>query len=400
MPSPLADVKVIELAQGISGPYCAKMFADMGAEVIKVEEPGSGDFLRGQGPFLDDLPHPERSGEFLYLNANKLGITLNIRTATGREMLIQLLSQADIFVESYPRQTMETLELNYAALRKLNPRLVMTSITPFGHTGPHRDFRSYDIGITAAGALAYMTGSPDREPLSTPGSQGSYYSGANAAAATVLALYGRDLKGIGQHVDLSQIACFGMQFSVAAGAVIRGSAYGRRYGQRIGGIYPYGVLPCKDGYFYVCTIDDRMWQRILEMMGNLEWAKDTRFATTSSRFECADELDGLLSPWFMAHTKAEIYKRCREERVPGVPMQTMEEVVNSEHLKAREFFVQIEHPEAGKLEYPGAPSKCSTLGWQLRRPAPLLGQHNREVLCARLGYTEQDLADLRRSGVI
>ena len=397
---PLSDLTVVELTQGISGPYCTKMLADMGAEVIKVEEPGSGNFLRGQGPFPDDVPDPERSGEFLYLNTNKLGITLNIKTRRGRKILGELLSQADVFVESYPRQMMEELGLHYEAVKKLNPKLVMTSITPFGHTGPYRDFKAYDVSITAAGAMSYSTGSPDREPLSMPASQGSYYPGANAAAATMLALYVRDVKGIGQDVDLSQIACFGMSFAIAGGVAIRGEVYAQRFGHRLGGVYPYTVLPCKDGYFRLCTIEESMWQRVLEMMGNPEWGKDSRFADTSSRFQHADELDALMGPWLMSHTKAELYKLCRDKRVPGTPVQTMEEVVNNEHLNAREFFVKIEHPEAGKLTYPGAPCKYSTLRWEVRRPAPRLGQHNEEVYCGRLGYTEQDLADQRRAGVI
>lgn len=397
---PLSDLKVVELARGISGPYCAKMLADMGAEVIKAEEPGSGDELRNQGPFPEDIPHPERSGEFLYLNANKLGITLNLRTSTGREIFKELLSRADAFVSSHSVKMLTALGLDYPSVKQINPKMVMTTITPFGHSGPYRDYKAYDLSITAGGAMSYSTGRPDREPISTPGSQGSYYAGISAAAATMVALYAREVKGIGQHVDISQIAAIGLPFALAASVAIRGEAYAQRFGHRLGGVYPYTILPCKDGYYRFCTIEDSMWRRVVEMMGNPEWAEDPRFESSPSRFDHADELDALMAPWLMAHTKEEIHGLCRRYKVPGTPVQTMEEVVKDAHMNAREFFVEIDHPEAGTWKYPGPPGNYSSFRWQVKRPAPRLGEHNEEVFCRRLGRSRQDLADYRRCGVI
>jgi len=159
-------------------------------------------------------------------------------------------------------------------------------------------------------------------------------------------------------------------------------------------------LPCKDGYFRFCTIEESMWQRILEMMGNPEWADDPRFVDSPSRYQHADELDSLMAPWLMSHTKAEIHRLCRKYKAPGTPVQNMEEVVNNEHLKKRGFFVETAHPEMGKIKFPGAPCKFSSLSWELKRPAPRLGQHNEEIYCGRLGYSKQDLVEKRSTGVI
>jgi crotonobetainyl-CoA:carnitine CoA-transferase CaiB-like acyl-CoA transferase len=191
-----------------------------------------------------------------------------------------------------------------------------------------------------------------------------------------------------------------MLFAIAGGVAIRGEAYAQRFGHRLGGVYPYTVLPCKDGYFRLCTIEESMWERVLEMMGSPEWGEDPRFQDSFSRFQHADELDALIIPWMMAHTKAEIYELCREKRVPGTPVQTVEEVVNNDHLNERGFFVEIENEYGEVQKFPGAPCKYSTLKWDLRHPAPRLGQHNEEVFCNRLGHQRERLVDYRRTNVI
>jgi len=398
----LSDLKVVELAEFISGPYCTKMFADLGAEVIKVEEPGVGDVTRREGPFPDDVPHPEQSGEFLYLNTNKLGITLNTKAATGIKILKELLRQADVFVESSSRRVMEELELDYESLRKVNPNLVMTSITPFGHTGPYRDYKGYDISITAGGGLSCRLGFPDREPLQMPAYQGSYFSGAIAAAATMLALYARDIGCPAQYVDISQLRCFATIFSMGSTAFLRDQAVSKRFGRQMPFIWPYTVVRIKDGMAFIGAIEEKHWQHGLQMMGNPEWAKDPRFENIYTRFEHKDEVESLMEPWLMSHTKADLLRLGRELGFTGgwAPLQTVDDLINSEHLKERGFFVEVDHPEAGRQKYPGAPYKLSETPWKIERPAPVLGQHNVEIYCDRLGYTKQNLVDLRRTGVI
>ena len=401
----LSDVKVVELAEFISGPYAAKMFADMGAEVIKVERPNVGDVTRRLGPFPNDVPHPERSGQFRYLNSNKLGVTLNTNVATGVKILKELLSQADVFIESNPRRTMKKLELDpNSLLTKVNPRLVVTSISPWGHTGPYRDYKGYDISITAASNVSCRLGFRDQEPLQMPAYQGSYYAGVNAAAATMAALYARDMGGLGrgQHVDISQIACFATQFTLQATIFLHEQGVSIRTGRQMPGVYPYTTLRCKDGSVLLASLEEKHWQSILEAMGNPEWANDPRFATVRSRYPHRHELNTLIESWLVSHTVADLIRLWKETKgtVAMSPFLSVAELVRSEHLEEREFFVEINHPVAGKLKCPGAPYKLSETPWEMRYPAPLLGQHNEEIYCGRLDYSKDELVQLHATAII
>ena len=398
----LADLRVVELAEFISGPYCTKLLADLGAEVIKVEKPGVGDISRRLGPFPNDIPHSEKSGLFLYLNTNKLGITLDIDTATGKEILKELLKDADVFVESNPRKTMEELELDYETLRKINPQFVMTSITPFGQTGPYRDYKCHDINISSASGLSAPQGFPDREPLTMPAHQCSYYAGTTAAAATMVAVYARNIGHQGQHVDISQVRCWATTDSINVSRFVTDQAVRPRTGRQMPGVFPYTVMPIKDGMALMVIVTESDWQAILNMMGKPEWAEDPRFQTQYSRYEHREEVMSLMKPWLMSHTRAEIFKLSLEAGAfrACVPLQTVDEMVNSVHLKEREFFVEIDHPEAGKLKCSGAPYRFTETPWAIRCRAPVLGEHNEEIYCHRLGYTKQDLARLRVTGAI
>lgn len=398
----LEDLKVVELADFISGPCCTKMLADLGAEVIKVERPQVGDISRRLGPFPGDVPHPEKSGLFIYLNTNKLGITLNIETPKGQKILKELLKNADVFIESYPRKMMEKLKLDYKSLKKINPQLVMTSITPWGHTGPYRDYKGYDINISAAGALSCRLGSPDREPLVMPAYQTSYYAAVTAAAATMLAVYARSAGHAGQHVDISQVRCWATSYSLTVTRFLTQQNVGMRTGRVQPGFFPYAILPVKDGAVLMIAITEDEWQLILDMMGKPEWANDPRFQTMYSRYEHREELMSLMKPWLMSHTRADIlnlgmemgaFKCC-------VPLQVVGDMINSQHLKERNFFAEIEHPGAGKLKFSGPLARLTETPWAIRRRAPFLGEHNEEIYSNWLGYTKQDLVRLRASGVV
>ena len=399
---PLSAIKVVELAEYVTGPYTGKFFADLGAEVIKVEEPSVGDLSRKEGPFPSDVPDPERSGQFLYLNTNKLGITLDVKTATGRDILKQLLTDADLFVHDRPPMFMKTLGLDYESLKELNRRLVMTSISPFGQTGPYRDYKAYDINISAAAGVTHRQGRPGREPLSMPAYQASYFAGVCAAGATMCALYARDIggSGMGQHVDVSQEGALIAVTGLSMGATVIRQQVAGRLGHRIAVIWPYAALPVKDGVFYICSLTEQHWQTWVKVMGDPEWARDPRYETQYKRGAVPDEMERLVEPWLMSHTKAEFEQLCREHHLPWKPMQTIEELFEHDQLKARDFFIEVDHPKAGRLRYPGSPVKCSTMRWKIKSPAPLLGQHNEEVFCHRLGYTKQDLVNMSRTGII
>ncbi len=398
----LADFKVVEWGNFISAPYCTKLLADMGAEVIKIEPPGTGDETRRYGPFPNDVPDGEQSGLFLYLNTGKLSVTLNPATATGQEIFLALLAQADVFVENQPTSYLEKLGLSYGRLRESNPRLIITSITPFGLTGPYANWKGYDINSCALGGISASMGYPDREPLRPPEDQTYYQAGLMSAIATLIAVYSRDVTGEGTHVDLAEAETWA---TFHTGIGIQAFLEEGRTRQRTGHFAPHrnyidGVLPCKDGDICLDTPQNRQWRRFLGVMGNPEWANDPIF---KDRTETAEkhwkQADAYLYEWLKDHTKEEIFDTLQKNKVPAAPLRTVDEVVNDEHLAARGYFSEMTLPSGRKVKVPGVCYKFSRTPYQLR-PAPCLGEHNVAIFTDRLGYSRADLAAFRRCGVI
>lgn len=399
----LADLRVLELGEFVSAPYAAKMMADMGADVIKVERPRVGDEARRYGPFPGDTPNRERSGLFLYLNTSKRGITLDLETATGRDIFLELCKWADVLIENKHPAELKPLGLDYQALSRVNPRLIVTSVTVFGHSGPYKDYKGYAINATAFSGVASRIGDPQREPLTTPLSRGDYWGAINAAASTMVALFARRKTGRGQHVDISSAECMSTLInSLNVMDFVDVGFYPTRNGIRLKYIgYPWVILPCKDGYFSLITVQDRHWQRFIELMGNPEWAKNPRYQDRDAMGKLyPEEVDELVKPFLATRTKKQLWEQCRANQIPFHAVQDMEDLVNCPQLASRGYFVDIEHPEAGRLRYPGAPYKLSETPWRARRPAPRLGQHNAQVLCGLLGFSAVDLTDLRRTGII
>jgi len=403
----LQGVRVIELAQLVAGPYCAKLLADLGAEVVKIETPLIGDVARRKGPFLNDVPHPERSGLFLYLNTNKLGITLNIETETGKELFEQLVKWADILIEDNPPRVMPELGLGHENLRAINPRLIMTSITPFGQTGPYRDYKAYHLNSFHAGGEPHImhgnSVAPDRAPVKGPGLIGDYDCGLSAATATLAALYARAATGSGQHIDISK------QESAIALDRVDNLIYPNRHKEetreavraRAKGLGMIGgLMRCKDGYVMLVAVQENQWRGLVELMGHPEWTMDERFKDERGRTLHAREITSLVQQWMLDKTADEVFRGGQQRGAPVGKINSPQDVVNSPQLRWRGFFVEIEHPETGKIEYPSAPYKLSKTPWAANRPAPLLGQHNEEIYCRLLGYARQDLATMRENGVI
>jgi len=401
----LSGLKVIERGEFISGPYCGKLLADLGAEVIKIERPGLGDKARSHGPFPQDIPHPEKSGTFLYLNTNKLGVTLNVRSTTGAEIFKQLVKQADILVDNNPPREVEELGFNYESLKKLNPRLVMTSITPFGQTGPYRDYKSCDLVSFHFSGMAYLNPSDgvndieQEPPLMGPPNQGDIVAGLTAAVATLSAVFARHMTGSGQHVDLSQYeALASMTRHQLGNYTVEQFPWIREKEKR-----PHAssdIYQCVDGLVYIICGDDRIWERWVEAMGNPEWAMSEVFLDITSRRENRDAAKIMIEEWTKERTVDDVVRIAEAARVPCRPLNTVKESVNSELLEARGHFVDVTHDVAGKFKYPGAPYKLSGTPWRVEHPAPLLGQHNEAVYCGRLGYTTTDLLIMRAQGVI
>ncbi|MDO8673460.1 MAG: CoA transferase [Dehalococcoidia bacterium] len=400
----LSGVKVIDLTHYISGPYCTKMLADYGADSIKVEKPGDGDGARKLGPFLKDEPHPEKSGFFAYLNTNKRGMTLNLKTETGKAIFLRLIADADILVESYSPRVMPGLGLSFERLKEVNPRLVMVSISNFGQTGPYKDFKASELILNAMGSEMFSRGISIREPLKLGGNAVQFQAGSVSAVATSVGYWAALERGYGDHLDISifetQIGSIDSRGSALVGYSYSGKVAMRRvHGASRG--YPNGVYMCADGYIQIGHSAPEFFPRVLKMLGNPEELGDPAMALPAGQMD--DDLRGIFDayfiPWCLERTKQEIFLKAQAVGLPAGPINTMEDIAKDAHFEAREFFVDVEHPVMGELKMPAAPFRMTASPWKVRRPAPLLGQHNEEIL-GDLGFTKEDLVRLRETGVI
>ncbi len=375
----LEGVRVLELGNMVSAAYATKLLADLGADVIKVEEPG-GDLARTRGPFPQGQPDPEQSGLFLYLNTNKRGVTLDIRQ--DAERLHTLIAQTDVLIHNYAPPTMAELGLSYTAFQQVNPSLVMCSITPFGLTGPYKDYRAYELNLAHGGGWAWLSPGasdwPDLPPLKAAGHQADFQGGL-AAAMTSLAAYGKAYEtGQGEHIDLSIqefVASFLEQNFVYYSYM---GQVASRLGRRL--IYPWGMYQCQDGLIFVVTVEQDQWERLVDLMGNPEWASWEIFKDPFVRAENWDVLKTYLDEWMQGWKVQDLFEAGQERRICFAPVLTMETMAQQEHLKARNFFVDVTHPKAGTLTHLGPPYQLKEPWWDIRRPAPLLGEHNDEVL--------------------
>lgn len=397
----LTGVRVIECGTMVSAAYAAKLMADLGADVIKVEPPRGGDPARRRGPFPGGHPDAEKSGLFLYLNTNKRGVTIDLAQPRGREVLAALAVKADLLIHNFSPGQMADMGVDFASLSRVNPELVLVSITPFGLTGPHRDYQATDLTLWNAGGIAYLNGggpaAEDLPPLKAFGQQSEFQGGLNAAVAGLGALLARVRDGRGQHVSIS------IQESLAATLELAFEFWpymgmlASRLGQKP--IQPLDFLECRDGWIYLCCIEEHQWQTWVDLMGNPEWASLELFDNRLTRGANWDALKLFLQEWVREHSVEELYHAGQARRVPLAPVSTMADLFASDHLKSRGFFAVIDHPRAGSLQYPGVPYKFSLTPWTIRRPAPLLGQHNDEIL-GDLGIPAAELTVLRQEGVV
>jgi CoA:oxalate CoA-transferase len=393
----LSGLKVLDLGHYIAGPFCTKLLAGLGAETIKVENPKGGDPARKIPPFFKDKPHIEGSGLFLYLNTNKKSITLNLKSATGIKIIKELAKWADILVENFSPRVMPGFGLDYSSLEEINSRLVMASISNFGQTGPYRNYKASDIVEYALGGVMYMSGEPDRAPLKHVGSQAQYQAGLNAFVASLAAAYMAKETGIGQQVDVSIMEVLN---SIDEYGLITWEYQKQVYRRRgnIGGQHPWGLFPCKDGFIGIVVSGASAWARFIEMTG-LSELTDEKFATAKSRIDHRDELDAILIPWLLEHTKKELYHTGQLKRIAMSFPRTIKDLIDSPQHKARGFWVDIDHPITGRLTYPGAPGIMSETPYQVER-APLFGEHNEEIYSGLLGFGKRDLVRLAGAGVI
>jgi crotonobetainyl-CoA:carnitine CoA-transferase CaiB-like acyl-CoA transferase len=378
----LHGLQVIELGEFVAVPYCGRLLAGLGADVIKVEPPG-GDRARRHGPFLHDRPDPERSGLFLALNMGKRGVVLDLDRDDGRARLERLLERADCLVEGQEPERLERLGLTPEHTRRRWPRLVHVSITTFGRRGPYARFRGHALQASAAGAASVTIGEPGRPPLALPASQPDYQGGVCGAIGALLACFARERTGAGQHVDVStaDVTAFsgGITSTMYTAQGMPWAREGHR-ASRSGGYYPYTILPCRDGSICMISRSGHPWKAFVEAIGSPPWTRDPRYRDRARMGrEYPDEVDALLAPWLETHTTQEIATICRERGIPFSVVRDSGEVASCPQLASRDFFVELRHPAAGALRYPGAPWKLSATPWRVERPAPRLGEHTAEV---------------------
>ncbi len=402
----LSNIKVLDFTQYIAGPYCTKLLADYGADVIKVERPRTGDGARRLGPFPKDEPHPEKSGTFLHLNTNKRSVTLDLKTAQGQRIARDLASEADAVVESFRPGAMHRFGLGYEALSESNPALTFTSLSNFGQTGPYRDWRGSEIIFYGMGGELYSTGVAEKEPLKLGETVGLYQSGAMAAFATLGAVLGSKSEGVGQHVDISlmevQAGSIDRRMSMLLAYQYNGEITGRTpLGEATGsGGYPSGVYPCEDGFFQI-TGGGKYFERVRDMLGSPEELAGDEWLMPAA--QANEEMEGLFEalfyPWLLDRTKQEAWTQAQASRVLCGPLNTMGDYLRDEFFRKRGAFAEVDHPVAGSLTYPGRPFMMEASPWSIRRPAPLLGEHTEEVL-GELGMSGAEIESLRRDKVI
>lgn len=400
----LDGIKVVELGEMVSAPYCTRLLAALGAEVIKVEPP-EGDGARANGPFPGDEPHPEKSGLFLAMNLDKKGVTLDITSEEGARIFRRLAGESDVVVENGPAGRMESLGLGYQSLRAGNPGLIMVSISPFGQEGPYRDYAAHDLNRWHAGGWGYLwkergvDGVPGRL-VRGPGFLSGFQAAYNALTAILGALYFRDTGGEGQHIDVSEQEA--MAF-ILDGAFPVYNGENRTHGKDVAipASVPSGALRCRDGYVLISAIEHHQWEGLVKMLGEPGWSREEWAGTVEGRHLNYDIINAFLMEWLEDKDSDWVVEKAIEHRIPASAVGvTAERLYRDKHLEERGFFAGPEHPEAGILSYPRAPFRFSETGGGAGRPAPMLGQHNDEVYGEGLGLAGEDLARLKREGTI
>jgi formyl-CoA transferase len=391
-PGPLDGVRVLDLTRVLAGPYCTMFLGDLGAEVVKVEQPGVGDDTRGWGP-------PFTGGEsayFLCVNRNKKSVTIDLKSKEGVALLRRLAERADVLIENFRPGTMERLGLGEKELRATNPQLIYASLSGFGANGPMSDAPGYDLIVQAWGGLMSITGPADGEPSKVGVAIIDLVAGLMLGKSIAAALFAREKLGVGQKIDTSlleaEVACL---INVGSNYLVEGSIP-RRWGNAHPSIVPYQSFKTADGYLVIGVASEGIWRRFCQAIGRAEWADDPRFEKNSNRVENRSLLIGLLGQMFLGRSTDEWLKLLNSAEVPCAPVQTVDQVFKAPQVLHREMLVQVEHPRAGTVRMAGIPVKFSATPASVRLPPPLLGQHTEEVLASWLGMGSEEINELKK----
>jgi len=391
---PLQDVKVLDLSRFIAGPHCAALLADMGADVIKVERPGGEDsrrtapFYRGQAVYT------------LAFNRNKRAVTLDTRSREGKAILRRLVEWSDVVVENYRPGTMERMGFGFAELQRINPRVILTSISGMGQTGPDHDAAMFDSVAQAKSGLMARNGPSPDEPELVGTYIGDYLTAVYGALGTMFALYARERTGAGQQVDVALLdSLFGSLGTFALQQVLLGQPL-IRDGNRDLHAAPGNMFAARDGKVYVHAGTDPLFARFARILGRPELVDDPRFRSTADRMAHIEEAEALVAAWVAQRDAVAVERELSEGGIPCSRVLDMADAVSHPQLRAREMLVTVAHPELGEVVVPGIPVKLSATPGSVRMAPPAVGQHNRDVYCGLLGLSDEEFDNLRRDAVI
>lgn len=395
-PGPLAGIRILDLSRVLAGPYCTMFLGDLGAEVVKVEQPGVGDDTRGWGP-------PFAGGEsayFLSVNRNKKSIAVDLKLPEGLQLLRSLATAADVLIENFRPGTMERLGLGEQELRRVNPRLIYGSLSGFGADGPMSGLPGYDLIVQAWGGLMSITGIPDGEPTKVGVAIIDLVAGLMLGKSIAAALFAREKLGVGQKIDTSlleaEVACL---INVGSNYLVEGKIPGR-WGNAHPSIVPYQSFKTADGYLVIGVASEGIWRRFCQAIDTAELADDPSFAKNANRVENRARLVSILAEIFLTSDTETWLRRLNQAEVPCAPVQTIDQVFNAPQVRHREMLVEVAHPTAGAVRMAGIPVKFSVTPASVRLPPPLLGEHTDEVLASWLGMKTAEIDELRRKNVL
>ncbi|OAE62278.1 CoA-transferase [Achromobacter xylosoxidans] len=392
---PLEGIKILDLSQIMAGPYCTMVLADLGAEVIKIEKPGSGDDAREMGPYVNG-----ESSCFAQINRNKLGISLNLKRPELRETVLEMVRWADVLIENYRVGVASALGLDYETLSAINPRLVYCSISGYGQTGPYAGKGGFDLVAQGMTGIMSMTGEPDGRPLKSGIAIYDVGAGLTATYAILAACIHQQRTGEGQHIDISLAECGLPWFIWEAAAYFAEGTVPKATGSRHRVSAPYQAFSTGDGYIVIGAANQRTWEKLcVDVLGRPELIHDPRFLTNSDRLDNIADLEPLLEAEFARADAATWIARCEKAQVPCGPINDFHQAMQDPHYAARGMVQELDHPKLGRMKTVGIPTKFSRTPGQIRRAAPLHGEHTDEVL-RRFGASPDLIAQWREHGIV
>jgi formyl-CoA transferase len=394
---PLAGLRVLDIATMIAAPFSAALFADCGAEVIKVELPGQGDPLRNVAPMAEG-----RSLYWSVLGRNKCSITLDLRVPRGRELFLELVRRSDLILENFRPGTLERWDLSYETLKAANPDIVLVRVSGYGQDGPYRDKAGFGTPAAAIGGLTYITGFPDRPPVGVPIALADYLAGLFAAIGGLMALLERERTHQGgQSVDVSLYESVFRLLEAVVPAYGKNGFVRERLGNRTGQSSPIGSYSTADGRYMVLSVStERVWRRMIEAMDHPEWGADPRFATNPDRTAHADEMDALVGQWFAEHSADDAQAILDAAGVPVCPTYSIADIFADPHYQARQDIIAPSDPTIGSIPMPAVLPRFSRTPGSVRYPGPPLGEHNALIYGDLLGLSATELTTLEAEGVI